>query len=107
MGIADSSFRTRVFVLSFILPVAGCGGAKSNTSGSSQVSIKLNQATATLVPGQTQQFTATVTGTDNTGVTWNVDSVSGGDPQHGTISSSGVYTAPSVRQMVLIAPPRA
>lgn len=95
MGIADSSFRTRVFVLSFILPVAGCGGAKSNTSGSSQVSIKLNQATATLVPGQTQQFTATVTGTDNTGVTWNVDSVSGGDPQHGTISSSGVYTAPS------------
>jgi hypothetical protein len=95
MGISDSSFAKRIFVLSFILPIASCGGAKSNTSGStSQVGIKLNLATATVVPGQTQQFTATVTGTDNTAVTWNVDNVSGGNPQHGTISNSGLYTAP-------------
>jgi hypothetical protein len=94
MGITDSSFAQRILVLSLMLPIAGCGGAKSTTSGSSQVSIKLNQSTATLVPGQTQQFTATVTGTDNTALTWKVDNVSGGSPQHGTISSSGLYTAP-------------
>lgn len=94
MEITDSSFAKRILVLSFVLPIASCGGAKSSTSGSSQVSIKLNQATATVIPGQTQQFTATVTGSDNTAATWNVDSVSGGDPQHGTISSAGLYTAP-------------
>ena len=94
MGITDSSFTKQIIVLSFILPIAACGGAKSTTSGSSQVSIKLNQATATVVPGQTQQFTATVTGTGNTAVTWSVDNVGGGSPQHGTISSSGLYTAP-------------
>ena len=94
MEITDSSFAKKIVVLSFILPIAGCGGAKSNTSGSSQVSIKLNQSTATVVPGQTQQFTATVTGTDNTAVTWTVDNVSGGNSQHGTISNAGLYTAP-------------
>src|SRR5215472_16375605 len=92
MGITDSSFTKQILVLSFILPIVSCGGGKSGTSGLSQVSIKLNQATATVVPGQTQQFTATVTGTDNTAVTWNVDNVSGGNPQHGTISTSGLST---------------
>ncbi|HEV2395746.1 MAG TPA: Ig-like domain-containing protein [Candidatus Sulfotelmatobacter sp.] len=61
---------------------------------SQQVSIKLNQSTATLAPGQTAQFTATVTGTTNTAVTWTVDNVNGGDSAHGTISSLGLYTAP-------------
>ena len=72
MGITDSSFRKQILVVSFILAIAGRGGAKSTTSGSSPVSIKLKQSTATVVPGQTPQFTATVTGTDNTAVTWTV-----------------------------------
>src|SRR6185436_16635571 len=38
---------------------------------------------------QTQQFTATVTGAGNTGVTWSVY------PPTGTISNSGLYTAPA------------
>ena len=42
--------------------------------------------TASLAPGGTQQFTATVTGASNTAVTW---SASGG-----TITSAGLFTAP-------------
>ena len=44
---------------------------------------------------QTQQFTATVSGTANTGVTWSVAGVVGGNSQVGTISASGVYTPPA------------
>lgn len=43
---------------------------------------------------QTRQFTATVTGTTNTAVNWQVNGVAGGNSTVGTISSSGLYTAP-------------
>jgi hypothetical protein len=42
----------------------------------------------------TQQFTANVTGTANTAVTWNVNGVTGGNQQLGFVSSSGLYVAP-------------
>ena len=41
------------------------------------------------------QFTATVTGTTNTAVTWSVNGVAGGNSTVGTISTSGAYTAPA------------
>jgi hypothetical protein len=44
--------------------------------------------------GGTQQFTATVAGTTNQGVNWQVDGVIGGSSSLGTINPSGVYTAP-------------
>src|SRR5207249_1687045 len=43
-----------------------------------------------------QQFTATVTNTNNTAVTWQVNGVPGGNATAGTISSAGLYTAPAV-----------
>jgi hypothetical protein len=49
---------------------------------------------ATLQPNGTQQFTATVQGTNNQTVTWSVDGVVGGNNTVGTVSSSGLYTAP-------------
>src|SRR5439155_16038186 len=45
--------------------------------------------------GGTQQFTATVRNTSNTAVTWQVNGVTGGNATVGTISSSGLYTAPA------------
>jgi hypothetical protein len=51
------------------------------------VSVSVTPASATLTQGQTQQFTASVTGTVNTGVTWTASA--------GTISESGLYTAPA------------
>ena len=55
----------------------------------SGVGIQISPTTATLQASQTQQFTATLSGTTNLGVTWSLS------PQVGTLSSSGLYTAPA------------
>jgi hypothetical protein len=48
-----------------------------------------------LTTGQAQTFTATVTGNGNTAVTWEVDSIPGGNSSAGTVSAAGVYSPPS------------
>jgi hypothetical protein len=53
------------------------------------VSIAISPTVSTRTSGQTQQFTAFVSGTTNTAVTWSVS------PATGTISSGGLYTAPA------------
>src|SRR3989441_8521383 len=78
-------------VLSFVL--AGCAG--STSSPPAQVSITILPASASVAVGQTQQFTASVSGTSNTGVTWAVNGTIGGSSTVGTISSNGLYTAPN------------
>jgi len=54
----------------------------------------VSPTTASLTIGQTTTFSATVTNTSNTAVTWNVNGVAGGNSSVGTISAAGVYTAP-------------
>ena len=72
--------------------LAGCGsGSSTNTT----VTVSVTPATATVIPATTQQFTATVSNTSNTAVTWAVNGVGGGDSTNGTISASGLYTAPA------------
>ena len=61
----------------------------------SGVSVSISPTSASVQTGTTQQFTATVTGTTNTAVTWQVNGVTGGNSTVGTISTSGLYTAPS------------
>lgn len=53
------------------------------------VAVSISPATTTLTASQTQTFQATVSGSRNTAVTWSLSA------PVGTISSSGVYTAPS------------
>jgi hypothetical protein len=55
----------------------------------SPVSVALTSANTQIAPGQTNQFTATVAGSSNQAVTWTLT------PFVGTISSSGLYTAPA------------
>ena len=51
--------------------------------------------TSTSVPvSGTQKFTASVANTSNTAVTWQVNGVTGGEPTHGTIDATGLFTAP-------------
>ena len=57
---------------------------------SKPVVVSVEPATATVEVGQTRQFTATVTGTANQGVSWLVD----GGAADGTISAAGLYLAP-------------
>jgi hypothetical protein len=47
-----------------------------------------------VILGATLQFTATVTNSTNTGVNWNVNGIPGGNAAVGTISTTGLFTAP-------------
>jgi Bacterial Ig-like domain (group 2) len=82
--------------------VAGCGGGGGG-GGSTSTPTAITAVTASCNPtsvltGQTSQCTATVTGTGsyNSAVTWSVSGVQGGNSTVGSISTSGLYTAPSV-----------
>jgi uncharacterized protein YjdB len=58
------------------------------------VSVSVTPPTPALLVGSTQQFTATVTGSSRGAVTWSANSLPGGNTTVGTISTSGLYTAP-------------
>jgi hypothetical protein len=60
------------------------------------VTVTIQPASASLFLGQTQAFQATVVGSTNTNVTWQVNGVVGGSASAGTISSSGFFTAPAI-----------
>ncbi len=78
-----------------ILQTFGCAGT-STTRTPIPVSVTISPVSATVGARGTQQFTATVENTGNTVVTWQVSGVTGGNATVGTISSSGLYTAPAV-----------
>ena len=64
--------------------------AASLTVNPGAVQVSVSPATATLSMNATQAFSASVTGSSNTAVSWSVV-----EPDGGSISSSGVYQAPS------------
>ncbi len=66
----------------------------STAPSSGPVGVSINPTSASVTPGQSKQFSASVSGTTNTGVVWLVNSTQGGSANTGTISSSGLYTAP-------------
>ena len=88
----------RLLLTLTILWSAGCSSGPSASGGGNPTGITVSVfPTATsVVVGQTVPFSATVTGTTNTAVNWEVAGVAGGNSTVGTISSSGLYTAPSV-----------
>src|SRR5512140_635092 len=59
------------------------------------VTVTVKPTRAPLTLKQKQQFTGTVAGTTNTGITWQVDGITGGNSTVGTISTSGLYTPPA------------
>lgn len=70
------------------LALIGCGGGSSDNN----ISVTVNPGEVTMQPGAVQQFSATVTGTSNTAVTWSVEPQANGgflDPLH-----PGKYQAP-------------
>ena len=70
--------------------------ATVTVSGSVQtVSVSVSPVSPTVQVNTTRQFTATVTGTVNTAVTWQVNNVTGGNATTGTITNAGLYTAPA------------
>jgi serine protease len=59
------------------------------------VSVSVTPGTASVAPGATQQFTATVANSGDGQVLWAVEGVYGGNLTVGTISAQGLYTAPA------------
>ncbi|HVB39453.1 MAG TPA: hypothetical protein VNE83_01035, partial [Terriglobales bacterium] len=59
------------------------------------VALTITPKTATVAAGGTQQFTATVANAADTAVTWSVNTAAGGNATVGTISPTGLYTAPA------------
>lgn len=59
------------------------------------IQVTVLPATASLAALATQQFTASVGGTLNQNVVWDVDGTIGGNPIAGTVSVTGFYTAPA------------
>ncbi len=57
--------------------------------------VTISPTSAALFPTQTQQFTATVSGTTTPSVTWSVNGIVGGNATIGTTSAAGLYTAPT------------
>jgi uncharacterized protein YjdB len=58
------------------------------------ITVSITPTSASVRLNHTRQFTATVTNSSNTAVTWSVNGVSGGNSTVGTISG-GTYLAPS------------
>ena len=82
-----------LMVTSCLVWVVACGGSTNNPPP--LVSVSMTPATATVDTGQTQQFTATASNASNTAFTWSVNGIDGGSSTVGTISDSGLYTAPA------------
>jgi hypothetical protein len=78
-----------------VLTLSACGGS-GNTPPPTNPTVTVSPATANVQEGSQQQFTATVTNTSDTAVTWQVNGVTGGNATVGTITSAGLYTAPAV-----------
>jgi len=72
--------------------VVGCSGGGTAPVATPQISLV---GANSVRLGSTQQFTATVTNTTNTAVTYQVNGVAGGTASTGTISTTGLYTPPT------------
>jgi len=59
------------------------------------LTVTVAPSTATVVVSALQQYAATVTGNPNTSVSWFVNGVAGGNSTVGTISTSGLFQAPT------------
>jgi hypothetical protein len=70
--------------------------AIGNGTGSSGTQITLSPARSTVLLGNSVQFSVAVTGNSNTNVTWSVNGVTQGAGPFGTITTVGLYTAPSI-----------
>jgi hypothetical protein len=83
-------------VLSLACLLAGCGGGsgdevpKPPAPAPVSVAVSVSPSSATLNQAATRQFSATVTGSANTAVTWSVQ-----EPAGGSVASGGLYTAPA------------
>jgi uncharacterized protein (DUF1800 family) len=97
-GVAPAALAGTNVKITVVNP--GLGGTTSTSvnltiTAALPITVALNPTSASVVTNATRQFTATVANTSNTAVTWSVNTIAGGDATVGTISNTGLYTAPA------------
>jgi outer membrane protein assembly factor BamB len=83
------------FPVTVATPAPG-GGTSSASNLAIKVVVQVLPSSTTVVTGDTQAFTATVTGSADQTVTWSIDGAGSGNATVGTIDPAGTYTAPAV-----------
>ena len=88
-----------IFVIVVALCQARCAGVTKDPGNSGNpppaITVSVSPNSVDVRVGGGQSFKASVTGTSNQAITWQVNGVVGGSTATGTIGSSGVYTAPT------------
>lgn len=80
-----------------LITLSGVRGSASTATAFTVVAkIVITPSLAEILPGESVGFSATVVGTPDQRVTWDVNGISGGNPTIGTISANGFYQSPSV-----------
>src|SRR4029077_2310801 len=90
-----SHWRPALLVVASFLGCGGLVGSGPSQPPPSNITVTVAPATATVLLGEPQTFTATVSNTANTAVSWSVNGIPGGSATVGTIGAGGVYTAPA------------
>ncbi len=88
-----TSARRMLFLFSLLLGVL-LADVRAWSASIQSIAVSVSPSSVTVSAGGTQQFTATVQGTANTRVNWSATA--------GTITSSGVFTAPKVAATVSV-----
>jgi len=89
-------FASTLVTILLVNAFVACSGSPQRTIVQPTITASISPTTVALGPGGVQSFTAAVQNTTDTDVTWYVNQVNGGSSSTGTISSTGVYTAPTV-----------
>jgi len=84
--------RLALVLLAVAIPSCGGGGTSPPKP---TISVTVSPDNVPVQTGATLQFTATVTNAANSSVAWEVNGKPGGDATTGTISTTGLYTAPA------------
>jgi len=93
---AIGNYLALLVALGLLMLNAACAGAVGGGTTSSNVTVTISPASASVLLGDGVAFSATVSGNSNTAVTWTVNGVAGGNIQVGSISANGQYTAPQI-----------
>jgi hypothetical protein len=85
-----------LIALGAVAALSCCSSDGGNNEPPPTVSVSISPPAASCKIGESCSFSATVSGTTNTAVTWSLSGTGCTGASCGTISSNGVYTAPDV-----------
>jgi chitodextrinase len=89
---ASTSYSYRVRATDAVGNLSPYSSAATTSTPAATVAVSISPKRAGITTGQTLSFSASVTGSSNTNVTWEVDGLPGGNSTAGTIDATGKYT---------------